>query len=69
MNFHASNSRLRNEDNHDVEIIAKPPIRPETVLDYNACLVDGTARRRSGLEKTAERFGAKEHAPWWSRLA
>jgi hypothetical protein len=54
MNFHASNSEKKMKE--DVEFSAKPPCRPEAVRDHNACLVDGTARRRSGLEKTPERL-------------
>jgi hypothetical protein len=48
MNFRL---QVREKNEEDVEFIAKPPCRPEAVLDRNAYLVDGTARRRSGLER------------------
>ena len=51
-----SRLQVREKNEEDVEFIAKQPCRPEAVLDRNAYLVDGTARRRSGLEKTPERL-------------
>ena len=53
-----SRLQVREKNEEDVEFIAKQPCRPEAVLDRNAYLVDGTARRvgspmvDSGLEGT-----------------
>jgi hypothetical protein len=53
MNFHASNSEREVERMWSLS--QNPRVDPKQFLDRNnACLVDGTARRRSGLEKTPE---------------
>jgi hypothetical protein len=54
MNFHASNSEKRLKRMWSLS--QNPRVDPKPFLDRNACLVDGTARRRSGLEKTPERL-------------